>query len=64
MRLFKSIVCGILLVVFCFALVTGLTYGITLFPGITLVSLLLVLLVSVVSSIFYKEVFNEDSRND
>ena len=57
MRLFKSIVCGILLVVFFFAFVTGFVYGITHFLEVTVVSLLLVLVVGVASNFFYEEVF-------
>lgn len=59
MRLFKSIVFGILSVIFCFAVIIGLVVGVTLFPGYFGASLVLFLLVSIASSIFYEEVFNE-----
>ena len=59
MRLLKSIVCGILLVIFCFAVIITLTVGVTLYQGYLVIALMTTVLISVASSIFYEEVFNE-----
>lgn len=55
MRLFKSIVCGILLIIAFFALVAGFL----LFPAPVALTILVAMLVGVASNFFYEVVFNE-----
>lgn len=55
MRLFKSIVCGILLIIAFFTMIAG----ILLLPAPTPLSILVVILVIIASIVFYEEVFND-----